>query len=175
MTERDKTLEALHTAVKMEIDGKKYYLKVSQESSNELGQKLFQSLATEEDIHRKKFENIYNAIRDKKAWPVIAPHLDAGKELKTVFSRASEGITPEFEAPASELSAVKAAMEMENKTRDFYENQGHKATYVAEKKFYVALAAEERGHYLALVDYREYLIEPAGWFLKAEHHSLDGG
>ena len=34
---------------------------------------------------------------------------------------------------------------------------------------------EERGHYLALVDYREYLIDPAGWFRKAEHHSLDGG
>ena len=58
---------------------------------------------------------------------------------------------------------------------DFYRSQGEKAQYDVEKKFYETLAAEERGHYLALVDYREYLVDPAGWFRKAEHHSLDGG
>ena len=30
-TEQDKTLEALQIAIQMEIDGKKYYLKASQE------------------------------------------------------------------------------------------------------------------------------------------------
>ncbi len=69
VTEQDKTLEALQAAMQMETDGKEYYLKVSQKSSNELGKKLFQSLAAEEDVHRQKFEGIYSAIRDKKAWP----------------------------------------------------------------------------------------------------------
>ena len=63
VTEQDKTLEALQIAIQMEIDGKEYYLKASQESSNELGKKLLQSLAAEEDIHRQKFEEIFNAIR----------------------------------------------------------------------------------------------------------------
>jgi rubrerythrin len=66
-------------------------------------------------------------------------------------------------------------MEMENKTEKFYSSRGAEAVYGAEKKLYTSLAAEERGHFLALVDYREYLIDPAGWFRKAEHHSLDGG
>ena len=55
VTEQDKTPEALQIAIQMEIDGKEYYLRASQESSNELGKKLLQSLAAEEDIHRQKF------------------------------------------------------------------------------------------------------------------------
>jgi rubrerythrin len=52
--ESEKTLEALKTAIQMEIDGKQFYLKVSRESGNELGKELLRSLAGEEDIHRKK-------------------------------------------------------------------------------------------------------------------------
>jgi rubrerythrin len=78
-------------------------------------------------------------------------------------------------ATSTELDSIAKAMEMENKTREFYNSQDQKAAYDAEKKLYSALAAEEEGHYLALVDYREYLIDPAGYFRKAEHHSLDGG
>ena len=66
-------------------------------------------------------------------------------------------------------------MDMENKTYDFYKNQSQNATYEAERDFYKALAAEERGHYLVLRDYHEYLINPAGWFVEKEHPSLDGG
>ncbi|MCK5576747.1 MAG: hypothetical protein KAI14_00375, partial [Dehalococcoidales bacterium] len=47
-------IQALKIAIQMEIDGKAYYLKASQESSNELGKKLLESLATEEDTHRQK-------------------------------------------------------------------------------------------------------------------------
>ncbi|GAH84736.1 unnamed protein product [marine sediment metagenome] len=49
VTEQDKTLDALKIAIQMETDGKKLYLKASQESSNELGKKLLESLAAEED------------------------------------------------------------------------------------------------------------------------------
>ncbi len=58
VTEQDKTLKALQIAIQMEIDGKEYYLKAGQESSNELGKKLLESLASEEDTHRQKFEEI---------------------------------------------------------------------------------------------------------------------
>lgn len=55
VNEQDKTLEAIRIAIDMENDGKEYYQQASQESSNEVGRKLLQSLALEEDIHRQKF------------------------------------------------------------------------------------------------------------------------
>jgi len=173
--EQNKTLKALRIAIRMEIDGKEYYLKASQESSNELGKKLLESLATEEDTHRRKFEEIYSAIRSKKAWPMTDFQPDGGKRLRTIFVRATEEIDPNIKSLATELDAIQTAMGLENKTYDFYKSQGRNATYDAERGFYETLAAEEREHHIILLDYYEYLKDPAGWFVRKEHPSLDGG
>jgi rubrerythrin len=174
-TEQDKTLKALQTAIQMEIDGKEYYLKASQESSNEAGKRLLQSLAAEEDVHRQKFEQIYRAIQAQKAWPLTDFQPDGGKSLRTIFARATEESSTNIKAPATELDAVQTAMAMENKTYDYYQSQGENAIYDAERDFYHTVAAEEREHYLILLDYYEYLKDPAGWFVTKEHPSLDGG
>ncbi len=174
-SEQDKTLEALRIAIQMEIDGQQYYLKAGQESGNTLGKQLLQKLAAEEDIHRQKFEQIYNAIRDKKAWPTTDFQPDGGKRLRTIFARATEEIGSRVKALATELDAVQTAMDMENKTYDYYTRQAEMATHDAERDFYRTVAAEEREHHLVLLDYYEYLKDPAGWFVQKEHPSLDGG
>ena len=174
-TEQNKTLEALRIAIQMEIDGKEYYLKASQESSSELGKKLLESLAKEEDTHRQKFEEIYSAIRSKKAWPTTDFQPDGGKRLRTIFARATKEMGSSIKSLATESEAIQTAMDMENKTYDFYKSQGENATYDVERDFYVTLAAEEREHHLVLLDYYEYLKDPAGWFVRKEHPSLDGG
>lgn len=174
-TEQDRTLEALQISIRMEIDGKEYYLKASRESGNELGKKLLQQLAAEEDIHRQKFEEIFEAIKSSKAWPEVDFHPDGGSALRTIFARATEGLGSGVKTPATELDAVKTAMDMENKTYDFYQSQVKIAAYDAERGFYEALAAQEKEHQLVLLDYYEYLKDPAAWFVKTEHQSLDGG
>ena len=173
--EQDRTLEALRIAIQMEIDGKEYYLKASQESNNELGKKLLQSLAAEEDIHRQKFEGIYSTIREKNSWPSTDFQPDGGRTLRTIFARATEEGGSSIKATTTELDVVKTAMDMENKTYDFYIKQGKSTTYDAARDFYNTVAAEEREHHLILLDYYEYLKDPAGWFVTKEHPSLDGG
>ena len=175
VTELNKTLKALQISIQMEIDGKKFYLKASQKSSNELGKKLLRTLAGEEDVHRQNFEKIYKAIQNKRDWPLVDFKPDGGKKLRTVFARASEELGADVKAPATELDAVKTAMDMENKTYDFYKAQTTTATYNVEGEFYDTVAAEEREHYLVLLDYYEYLKDPAAWFVAKEHPSLDGG
>jgi len=175
VTEQDKTLEGLQIAIQMEIDGKEHYLKASKESDNELGRKLLQSLSAEEDIHRQKFEEIYEAVRSKKAWPTTDFEPDGGKRLRTIFARASEEIGTNVKVVNTEFDAIKIAMDMETKTYDFYKSQSKEAAYDAERDFYEALATEEREHHLILLDYYEYLKDPAGWFVTKEHPSLDGG
>jgi len=175
VTEQNKTLEALQLAIQMEIDGKEFYLKASRESSNELGTKLLSSLAAEEDIHRHKFEEIYNAIQNKRAWPATDFRPDGGKGLRTIFARVTEEMGSSIKAPATELDAVQTARDMENKTYDFYKSRGESAIFDAEREFYETLAVEEREHHLILLDYYEYLKDPAGWFVTKEHPSLDGG
>ena len=174
-SEQDKTLEGLKIAIQMEIDGKEYYLKVSRESRNELGKKLLEKLASEEDTHRQRFEQIYNAIKDKRAWPTADFRPDGGRTLRTIFARATEQMGAKAKTPKTELDAITTAMGMENKTFDYYTRQGANATEDAEREFYYAVASEEREHYLILLDYYEYLKDPAAWFAQKEHPSLDGG
>lgn len=167
--------EALEIAIQMEMDGKKFYLKASQESSNELGKQLLQTLAKEEDSHRVRFEKIYEQVREQDEFPEVDFRPDNGQALRTVFSEAGNGLAEHSTPLGSELDAVQTAMEMENKTRDFYLDRAENAISEAEKKFYTAVASEETEHHLVLLDYYEYLKDPAGYFTGKEHPSLDGG
>jgi rubrerythrin len=173
--EQSKTIGALQLAIQMEVDGKKYYQKSGKASVTRVGKELFQWLANEEDKHRQRFEQIYQAIKQNQAWPDIAVKPGGVDKLNSIFSNAKGAGAPKARKQPAELHTIAKAMEMETKTEHFYKEQGEKAKFPAERRFYESLSGEERGHYLALVDYREYLVDPAGWFRKAEHHSLDGG
>jgi len=172
--ERDRTLQALRTAVQMEIDGKAFYLKASRESGNELGKKLLQNLSDEEDLHRQRFEAIYHRLHDEKAWPEIEPSPEQGNKLKTLFAMESEKAGTDTIALDTELDAVQEAMDMEIRSYDFYREHVSTARYETERRFYEKIAEEEKVHHILLLDYYEYLKDPAQWFVSKEHPSLDG-
>jgi rubrerythrin len=173
--EHDKTLKALEAAIQMEIDGKEFYQKASRASNNELGTQLLAKLADEEDDHRQIFESIYKDISAEKGWPDWQLHADGILGLKTLFSSAVEEIGTSVKSIPEEIDAVQTAMDMENKTYDFYNEQLATANYDAEKKFYWQLAAQEKEHHRVLLDYYEFLKDPAAWFVLKEHPTIDGG
>jgi rubrerythrin len=173
--EQEATLAGLQTALQMEIDGKEFYLKASKTSKNALGKELLKKLAAEEDIHREIFKKIFDTIKSKKDWPDVTFQGDGGSGLRTVFAEALEAMDKSVKSISEELDAVKAAMDMENKTYDFYSRRGTEATYEAEKELYASLAMQESEHYRVLLDYYDFLQDPAGWFVKIEHTAVDGG
>ena len=173
--EHVRTTEALQLAIQMEIEGKEFYQQASQKSGNKLARELFQNLANEEDIHRKKFEEIYGALKKGQGWPDVEPPSEKGKRLKSIFAQATKELGTKVKVAESELEAIKIGMDMEIKTYDFYRSRSEQSTLPLEKRFYQALSGEEQGHRLALLDSYEYLTDPVGWFTSKEHWSLDGG
>jgi rubrerythrin len=173
--EQNKTIEALQFAIQMEIDGKEFYTKAGAESKSKVGKDLFEWLSGEEDKHRLRFEQIYDEMKASKKWPDIPVKREGDKSIKTLFSDALQRTGRTIQVDPSELELVDKAIDMEDKTYNFYKSTSDSASYEAEKIFYESVAIEERGHYLMLTDYKEYIIDPAGWFTKSEHHSMDGG
>ena len=171
--ELETTKKALQTAIQMEIDGKEFYLKAAKTSGNGMGKKLLNRLAEEEDIHRKVFENIYNNLGAKQDWPKA--EIKHGSGVHTILADAVQSIGKDIKPAQAEKDAVKTAMEMENKTYDFYRSRASKASYPAEKEFYQQLAVQEEEHHKALLSYYEFLTDPEAWFVQMEHPSLDGG
>jgi rubrerythrin len=174
VTEQDKILEALKIAIDMENDGKECYQQASQQSGNEVGRKLLQSLALEEDTHRQKFVEMYQAMKKRKGWPAIGFRPDRSKRLRELLTVTCEVTGVNVKAVATELDAINTAIDKEKKSYDFYNRQSQNATFDGERDFYRALAGEEREHELVLVNYYEYLTDPVDWFTRTEHHSLDG-
>jgi rubrerythrin len=173
--EQEMTLSGLKTAIQMEIDGKDFYVKSSQASTNELGRKLLKQLSKEEDIHRKDFEKIYKHISANKGWPEIKIGRDRIEGLKTVFSEAVNAMGKETRPATTELTAIETAMDIENKTYDFYKMRSGMAAYSGEKELYEEIAAQEKEHHRILLDYFEFLKDPASYFVQKEHLSVDGG
>ena len=172
--EQARTIKVLQLAVQMETDGKEFYQKASRKSSNRLAKELFHQLANEEDMHRRRFEEVYKAIKKGKNWPDVEPASEKGKKLKSLFSEATKALGGKSKVAESELEAIKTAMDMEIRSYNLYHSRSKETTLPVEKRFYETLAGEERGHHLALVGSYEYLSDPAGWFTQKEHWSLDG-
>ncbi|MGI2335639.1 MAG: ferritin family protein [Dehalogenimonas sp.] len=173
--EQSRMLEAINTAIEMEIEGKECYLAAGRDSGNEAGRKLLFSLAEEEDQHRRHFEALYNTISKGHDWPTIDFKSERSRSLRTDLNTACQSMGMEVVGSDSEKDAVQAAIEKEKQSYKFYNAHAAKAVYDTEKQFYATLADEEWQHELVLLDYHEYLSDPAGWFVHAEHPSLDGG
>ena len=172
--EQAMTIEVLQLAVRMEVEGKEFYRKASKKSSNKLAKELFRQLANEEDVHRKKFVEIYEAFKRGQNWPDVEPPSEKGEKIKSLFAEATKALGSKFKVAESEFEAIKIAMDMEVRSYNLYHSRSKESTLPMEKRFYETLAGEERGHHLALLDSYEYLSDPAGWFTKKEHWSLDG-
>jgi rubrerythrin len=172
LTEQEKTISALQTSIKMEIDGKAFYLKASVQSTIDTGKKLLTQLAEEEDAHLQLFERIYEKIRKDKLWPDM--EIRTPNRVKTIFTNEESKILMPRKTPSDEVEAVKIAIDMEAKSYEFYRQQLKFAIYPSEIRFYEALVAQEHGHQLVLLDYVEFLQDPVSYFQKFEHHSFDG-
>ena len=100
-SEQKKLLSVLKTAIQMEADGKTFYLKAGEQSSNEAGKRLLSQLADEEDVHRRVFEQIYEALGNRKSWPEIEvrSHTDAN----TLFASEVQKMGKAKRAPSSEI------------------------------------------------------------------------
>ncbi len=174
-TGQEATIKALQYAIQMEKGGKAFYLKASRESGNELGRKLLESLASAEDIHRQKFEQIYENIRKSRNWPLVDFIPDGGRTQRNIFAIETAKPAPDIKVAQTELDALEKAMQMEDKSYDFYHDRFEQVGHGDERDFYELLSIEEREHKLVLLDYYEYLKDPAAWHVKTEHPSLDGG
>jgi len=172
-TEQEKVIAALKYAIDMEQEGKDFYLKACSESSNDLGKKLLESLANQEDYHRAKFEEIYENIRKTHDWPPVKFKTDGGRTLRTIFAETESSTCKP--GNDSELEILERARHMEGDSYDFYIKHSREAKSAAEREFFTTIADEEHEHQLVLTDYLEYLKNPAGWFVMKERHSIDGG
>jgi rubrerythrin len=163
---------ALKQAIEMEEEGKKFYQESAAKVKNGLAKKIFEELALQEDNHIVMIKKIYAEMsRDEsfKAW-ITSAH-EPGS-LEKIFK---ESLVDKAKASKDDLAALRFGLEREEKSITLYETLASAAASYFEKRFFLALSYEERGHYLRILDAIEYLTDPVGWLYVSERSMVDGG
>jgi len=127
--------EAIDVAIKLEEDGREYYLEKSGSMPNPAAREMYAFLAGEEKKHA-------DMLRKFKNGDTSAAHVEH------LFPDFTPSLTQEFsDKKLEEIGILLAALRFEYKSEYFYMELGKRATESEQKEFFDRIAAAERGHY----------------------------
>jgi rubrerythrin len=174
MAETDR-LNALEVALNNELKEREFYLKHAKRTKHPLGQLMFERIADEELEHYERLQELHKKWVKGERWPETVPLEVSGTRVNNILSGILKKIDETREGNSNDLKAVRTAIDFEAKGAHFYAEFSAMVSDPKEKQFFNLLSTIEHEHYLSLKDTEEYLTDPASWYRKAEHHSLDGG
>ncbi|MCK4574012.1 MAG: ferritin family protein [candidate division Zixibacteria bacterium] len=164
MTTEEDIIEPFRIALKLEKDGREFFLKAARETQSRLARQTFAFLAKEENRHIEKIEAFYAAMQNTEAAELpLTEDSDAEDKLEA-FNQRLEGLKAEFEPAVSDLEAYRFALEFENGAEDFYEDFLEKSDNPRVRKFYRWLIHEEKMHARLLKSCLKFVEDPAEWF-----------
>ena len=160
----EKALNALSQALKLEQQGRDFYLKAAEETVDEKGKALFLSLADDEVKHADMVQRQLHALEGDGAY-VLLPNLkakpiDAGAALfppERAKVEGKVGVNP------SEVDALHVAIGNEIQSFNLYKQAAQETTDQAGRQMYTWLAQAEMGHFNLLMSNYESLVSMGGW------------
>jgi rubrerythrin len=168
-------LNALEVALNNELNERKFYLKHAERTKHPLGKIMFERIADEELEHYERLQELHEIWQKGERWPETIPLEVRGTNVGNILGGIIRKIDETREGDASDLKAVRTAIDFEAKGAKYYAELSAMVSEPKEKQFFNLLSTIENEHYLSLKDTEEYLTDPASWYRKIEHHSLDGG
>jgi len=164
MVDRDKALTALSQALKLEREGRAFYLKAAEEVRDARCRKTFLSLADDERMHEEMIVRQLHMLEGSGRY-VLLPDLDApaidlhAKIFPPDWGRAAERVG----AGANELDALHLALENEIRSYDLYRHAALETEDEAGKRMYTWLAGAEMTHFNLLMTNYEAIVREGGW------------
>lgn len=172
-----KDLRILEAAIKMEEDGRDFYLKSSKSAKNAVAKRLLASLADEELKHIDSIKEIHEGLKEDKDWDDFSKAISkiAKAKLRLVFRPLSGAEKKRLKADPSNLEALKISMKKERDSYDYYDRQSKDTGVRIAKAFYERLKKEEEHHYELLEEAYSLLSDPASWFVAKEGRVMEAG
>lgn len=173
MNEKDR-LNALEVALNNEMKEREFYLKNAKRTKNPLGKAMFRQIGDDELEHYERLKQLQQKWNNQGKWDETVPLKVKDTIVKDILLEYIKKIDELSEGDSDDLKAVQIAIDFEAKGAKFYAELRDSVTDPKEKQFFDLLSRIENEHYLSLKDTEEYFIDPKSWYLKVEHHTLDG-
>lgn len=174
MNEKE-NLNALNVALANEVREREFYLKNARRTKNPVGKAMFNQIANEELEHYERLSEIHEKWKKNETWPETVPLKVKDTLVKDILKDVVQNVDTMPEKDDDDLKAIQTAIEFEAKGVSHYANLRDSVSDPKEKGFFNLLSTIEHEHYLSLKDTEEYLTDPSSWYVKQEHHGLDGG
>ncbi len=171
-----KDLKILEAAIRMEEDGRRFYLRSGRAAKNAVAKRLLISLAGEELKHIDRIKEIHSGLKADKDWADFGKFISktAKAKLRLVFKPLSTAEKRRLKADPSNLEAIKISMGKEKNSYRYYDQQSKATDIRIAKVFYERLKKEEEHHYELLEDAYSLLSDPASWFVHEEGRVMEG-
>jgi rubrerythrin len=174
MMNRKERLNALEVALNNELREREFYLQNAKRTRNPLGKTMFTQIGDEELEHYERLKQLHERWKSQEKWPETVPLKVNETVVSNVLLEFVRKVDEGSEGDDDDLNAVKTAIEFEAKGAKYYAQLRDNVSDEREKQFFDLLSRIENEHYLSLRETEEYLIDPASWYQKVEHHGLDG-
>jgi rubrerythrin len=171
--EKDR-LNALQVALNNETREREFYLKHAKRTKNALGRRMFQQIGDDELEHYERLKQLHQKWAKQEKWPETVPLKVRDTIVKDILLEFVKKVDETAKGDSDDLEAVRTALDFEAKGAKFYAELGESVSNPKERQFFDLLSKMENEHYVSLKDTEEYFIDPASWYRKAEHHTLDG-
>jgi len=153
-------------AIKMELEGKEYYHKLAEQSSNEGIRNILNWMADEETKHANIFRDMQQNVDSFLQKTTI---VDDAKKIFEGMAKSAE-ISKEN---SSQIDLYKHAQQLEKQSEEFYLQKAKEVDSEIQKNLFLEIADEERRHYLLLESLVEFVGRPEEWLENAEFNHLD--
>jgi rubrerythrin len=164
----------LEVALNNETREREFYIKNAKRTKNPLGKKMFQQIGDDELEHYKRLKQLHQKWEKQERWPETVPLKVKDTIVKDILLEFVKKVDLTAKGDSDDLEAVRTAIDFEAKGAKYYAELRDSVSDLKEKQFFDLLARMENEHYLSLKDTEEYFIDPASWYRKMEHHTLDG-
>jgi rubrerythrin len=171
--EKDR-LNALEVALNNESREREFYLKNAKRTKNALGRRMFQQIGDDELEHYERLKQLHQKWAKQEKWPETVPLKVRDTVVKDILLEFLKEVDKKAKGDSDDLEAVRTALDFEAKGAKFYAELRDSVSNPKEKQFFDLLSKMENEHYVSLKDTEEYFIDPASWYVKVEHHTLDG-
>jgi len=157
-------MKALSQALKLEQEGREFYLRAAEETLDEKGQALFRSLADDERMHAEMIQRQIHSVEGGGAYVLLpdltVPAIDLDAKL---FPPEQGKLEAKVGSNPGEIDALHVALDNEIKSYDLYRAAAKETADAAGKQMYQWLASAEITHFNLLMANYEALVSGSGW------------
>lgn len=154
-------MDYLEMAIKMEVDGEKFYTEQASKNKDNAAYRIFTYLAQEEKKHAKIIENM-----SKKLPTGITPELDL-EEQKNPFQELKD-FQIDIKTSPEQLDVYRLALKKEQESIDFYQDILEKISNPEGQKVINFLILQEKHHYQLFDQIIDHVLKAEEWVEDAE-------